>query len=91
MKCNTSMAELDTMETWQEARKLAKTTRLEAIKNNPWNGRYGWWIVQGIRHTGHAHAHNAQEAIDMCLKAGVVQDWESPEATFCCEQLPEVF
>jgi len=65
--------------------------RQEEIKNNPDNGKAGWWIVQGIRHTGYAHASSAQEAIDKCLKADVVQDWEMPTTRFWTVELPEAF
>ena len=61
------------------------------IDNCPDNGKTGWWIVDGLRHTGHAKASTAREAIEKCEKADKVQNWEMPSARFWTEKLPEVF
>jgi hypothetical protein len=65
--------------------------RIERMKRHPDNGKSGWWIVDGIRHHAYAHASSAIEAIEKADKAGIVQDWEFPEARFWTEKLPDVF
>ena len=60
-----------------------------AIDNHPDNGRDGFWSVEGIRHEAKTRASSAREAIRKCSE--VVQSWESPEARFLWEELPEVF
>jgi hypothetical protein len=65
--------------------------RQAEIDNCPDNGRVGWWIVEGLRHSGYARASTAREAIDKCAKFGVVQDWEDATARFWTVELPEAF
>ncbi len=65
--------------------------RRERMKTHPDNGRLGWWRVEGIRHEATTRASSATEAIDKCEKAGEVDSWESPEARFLGETLPDVF
>ena len=65
--------------------------RIERMKNHPDNGKCGWWIVDGIRHHAYARATTAMEAIEKADKAGIVQNWEFPEARFWTEDLPDVF
>lgn len=74
-----------------EAFREAEEEREERIRTNPNNGRQGWWRVQGVRHSAYAQASTAREAIDKALAAGIVGDWEEPEATFWKEELPDVF
>ena len=59
------------------------------IDGHPCNGRLGYWLVAGIRHEARTRASSAAEAIEKC--GGVVQEWESPEAEFIGEELPDVF
>jgi hypothetical protein len=74
----------------ESIRKL-EAERKEKIRNHPDNGKEGWWIVQGIRHSAHARASSAAEAIEKAEKANIVQDWELPDAHFWTKELPDVF
>jgi len=74
-----------------EDMRLADKARAARMAAHPDNGKMGWWVVDGIRHSAHARASSAPEAIEKAEKAGIVQDWESPEARFCGEELPDVF
>ena len=65
--------------------------RRDDIENHPENGKAGWWRVEGIRHGGVARASSAEEAIRKCVEADIVGDWESAEAAFFCEELPDAF
>jgi hypothetical protein len=65
--------------------------RLKALDENPDNGREGWWVVQGLRHSAMARASSAREAVDKAQAAGLVGDWEQADASFRCENLPDVF
>jgi len=68
----------------------AKALR-ERMESHPDNGRLGWWCVEGIRHEATARASSALEAISKCEAAGYVGSWESAEARFLGEELPDVF
>lgn len=63
--------------------------RRDRIDSHPDNGKEGYWLVEGVRHDARTKASSAREAIEKCK--GEVDDWESPEATFIGEELPEVF
>jgi len=67
----------------------AEQARQKAIAEHPDNGQEGYWLVTGVRHDARTWASSAREAIEKC--ADVVQSWESPEASFWCEELPDVF
>jgi hypothetical protein len=74
------------------ALRKADKERMARIANNPDNGKTGWWVVDGIRHSAHARASSAAEAIEKADKARLVAaSWESPEARFWCKKLPDVF
>ena len=79
----------EAMEACRPAFEEAETECQERIDSHPDNGRLGWWRVDGIRHDAHTRASSAREAIEKCSEA--VQSWESPEATFIGEELPDVF
>lgn len=74
-----------------EEMQRSEEERRKRMENNPDNGKHGWWIVEGIRHSAYARAASAPEAIRKADEAGIVQDWEFPEARFWTEELPEVF
>ena len=74
-----------------ESMRKSDEERIERMKNHPDNGKCGWWIVDGIRHHAYARATTAMEAIEKADKAGIVQNWEFPEARFWTEDLPDVF
>lgn len=63
----------------------------ERMESHPDNGRLGWWRVEGIRNEATARASSAPEAISKCEEAGHVGSWESAEARFLGEELPDVF
>lgn len=63
----------------------------EKVAENPDNGREGWWRVSGIRHAAIAWASSARQAIDKCATADEVGSWESADASFIGEKLPDVF
>ena len=63
----------------------------ERMESHPDNGRLGWWRVEGIHHDATARASSAPEAISKCEAAGCVGSWESAEARFLGEELPDVF
>ena len=69
----------------------AEEQRHKRIASNPNNGRAGWWRVAGIRHSAIARASSAREAVEKALIAGLIGDWEDPEAEFWTEDLPDVF
>ncbi len=72
--------------------KEGEEQRLARITSNPDNGKTGWWVVDGVRHSAYARASSAAEAIEKADKAKLVDaSWESPEARFWCEELPDVF
>jgi hypothetical protein len=71
--------------------KESEEKRKERIVQNPDNGRTGWWTVIGLRHSAIAKASSASEAIQKALSAGLIGDWECPEASFRMEDLPDVF
>jgi hypothetical protein len=54
-------------------------------------GKLGWWRVDGIRHSAITRAASAAEAIKNATQAGLVGDWEDPEARFWTEHLPNTF
>jgi len=67
----------------------AEMKRQKRIDSHPDNGRVGFWLVVGVRHEARTQASSAREAIEKCSE--VVRSWESPEARFLGEELPEVF
>ncbi len=69
----------------------AETERQERMEAHPDHGRLGWWRVEGMRHEATTRASSATEAIEKCMKADAVGSWESPEARFLGEELPDVF
>jgi hypothetical protein len=74
-----------------DAMRKSDEERIERMRNHPDNGKAGWWIVDGVRHHAYAKASTALEAIEKAEKAGIVHDWEFPEARFWTEKLPDVF
>lgn len=54
------------------------------------DGTLGWWRVDGVRHDAIVKASSAAEAIDKAVKADAVGSWESPDADWIGEELPEV-
>jgi hypothetical protein len=83
-----AMAEL------QEAYRAGEQERQEHQKSRdarPDNNRAGYWRVIGIRHEATTKASGAREAITKCVAADAVGSWESPEAVFLGEDLPDVF
>lgn len=80
---------MESLKTMRPAFEAAEVERQERIDNHPDNGRTGFWIVEGIRHDARTVANSAREAIDKCSEE--VQSWESPEARFLGEELPDVF
>ena len=79
------------MEACQKATDDFEKWKMDRIKSNPDNGKYGWWKVEGIRHNAYTKASSASEAIQKAEEAGIVGSWEFPEARFWTEELPEVF
>ena len=73
------------------ALKEAEQERTLAIANNPDNGHFGWWFVQGLRHSAHVKASSAGEAIKRAEDFEIVGDWESPDAKFLGKDLPDIF
>lgn len=69
----------------------AEEERQKALAANPHNGTLGYWLVEGIRHDARCKARSAPEAVDKCIAAGAVGDWEAATAVFLGEELPEVF
>lgn len=63
--------------------------RIARMDSDPNNGRAGWWKVSGLRHCALARASSAGEAVQKASE--LVGDWEGPEASFWCAELPEVF
>lgn len=61
--------------------------RLRALKDMP--KQTGYWLVEGIRHTAVVKASSALIALQKA--SDHVQSWESPDASFLGEELPEVF
>lgn len=84
-----SMRELQ--ETVGPAMRRADDDRKRRLSEHPNNGTLGYWLVTGIRHDARCRAITATEAVQKCIDAGAVGDWESPEAEFLGTQLPEVF
>ncbi len=84
-----SMAELQTELAPAFAKSAAE--REKRLAENQDNGTLGWWRVEGVRHDAVARAISAGEAVEKANKAGIVGDWESAEATFMGEELPDVF
>ena len=64
--------------------------RKRALEKDPNNGRKGWWAVRGLRHSAIVRASSAPEAVGKAEKAGAVGDWESGDAQFLGEGLPDV-
>lgn len=65
---------------------------LEQTAKCPDNGKSGWWIVDGLRHSAYVKASNAEEAITKAHTAEVVDaSWEYPTAKFWTAELPEAF
>ena len=62
--------------------------RLEQIKENPDNGKFGIWVVEGVRHCAYCKASNADEAISKCN--AIVDGWENPIAKFIGEEMPDI-
>lgn len=61
-----------------------------ATMEHPDNGKRGFWHVKGIRHNCIVkNVSSAQEAIDKASE--MVGSWESPEASFIGEEMPDVF
>lgn len=68
------------------------TERLrERMAAHPDNGRLGFWRVEGMRHNAIVRASSAPEAVEKALEAGVVGDWEDPEANFIGAEMPDVW
>jgi hypothetical protein len=82
---------LDVPQDLTEAFRDAEQQRQARIATNANNGRAGWWRVVGARHSAIARASSAGEAVDKAMKAGLIGDWEDPEADFWTEELPDVF
>jgi len=74
-----------------ETMQKAEDERHTRVLNHPDNGKEGWWIVQGMRHSAHVKASSALEAIEKAEKAEIVHDWEFPEAHFWTKDLPDAF
>lgn len=74
-----------------EASQKAEDTRQARIAQHPDNGRAGWWIVSGLRHSARCRATTAAEAIHKAAQAGLVGTWECPEASFWTDELPDAF
>jgi hypothetical protein len=55
------------------------------------DGTLGWWRVDGVRHGAIVKASSAAEAIDKAVTSDAVGSWESPDAEWIGEELPEVF
>ena len=57
------------------------------------NGKIGWWVIRGIRHSALAKASNAREAVEKAIKEEVVGDWESGYPSFFSKEneLPDAF
>lgn len=68
---------------------VGEAARQEKLANDPNNGKLGYWEVVGVRHDCIVHASSALEAIEKASDR--VGDWESPDAHFIGEQMPEVF
>ena len=83
---------VEAMKELQEANRAGEQKRREHQERrdaHPDNCRVGYWRIIGIRHEATTKASGAREAIEKC--AGLVADWESPEAFFLGEELPDVF
>ena len=79
---------------WQkfaDSMKKSQKEREDKTLNHPDNGKEGWWIVHGLRHTAHVRASSALEAILKAEKAEIVHGWELPEAHFWTKDLPDAF
>jgi hypothetical protein len=78
-----SFAEWDKdMEPVREAWRAAADAERMARENDPNNGTWGLWEVDGIRHNTVVDATSAPEALSKALESGEVGDWESPTVTF---------
>lgn len=79
----------DVMESLRPTLVKIEAERQERIDTHPDNDRDGFWFVDGIRHDATCRATSAREAIEKCSE--IVGDWESPEARFIGEEMPDVF
>ena len=59
-----------------------------AMAADPHNGTLGWWRVEGVRHSAMVRADSAKAAIEKA--DGIVNAWESPDAEWIGEELPDV-
>ena len=70
---------------------MSKERALLEASTNPDNGKAGWWLVEGLRHSAWAKASSANEAIEKAHDANIVDaSWEYPTAKFVYEELPDV-
>jgi hypothetical protein len=58
------------------------------LANNPDNGRFGYWHVDGIRHHELVKAKSAEEAIKNSVHVG---DWEVVDCAYVGEEVPNNF
>lgn len=72
----------------QEVFTEAHEERVRRLKEHPDNGKLGYWQVDGIRHNAIVKASNAEEAVEKAKE--IVGSWESPDACFLGEELPDV-
>lgn len=54
------------------------------------DGTLGWWHVDGVRHSAIVKASSAAEAVKLAEDADAVHSWESPDADWIGEELPNV-
>jgi len=72
------------------AYRSSEDERERRMREHPDNGRAGWWRVFGIRHHAIVRADSAPAAIAKAHEAKLVDmTWESPEASWWCEELPD--
>ena len=67
----------------------AEVSWKDQLKNHPDNGKVGYWLVSGVRHSAIVKSDSAYNACCKAEEAGV-GDWESPDSSFLGETMPDI-
>jgi len=79
------------MQQLRELELIPSVKRDEHIENNPDNGKYGMWLVSGMRHFCVVNGvDTARDALDAANASGEVGSWEWPTAKYIDPAGPKV-
>lgn len=86
------------LERWQEWTKSLDALRQdsaaelawheqEGIQNHPDNGKFGYWLISGIRHQAIVQASSAPQAAEIAMEQELVGAWELMDACYLGQEI----